>query len=100
MTNKNSGRKRSRNHGGKGVFGHLVQRNKNRTVRNLLQSVGSIRLVANEQNHETFKMKKIRNIVCRYNVELLSLSEVSKDWRKVSTKIRSEEVQKAGEINV
>ena len=99
MTNKKSDKKRSRNHDGKGVFGHILQRNKKK-VRILLQNVGDIGFVANERIRKTLKTEKSRNIVCRYNVDLLSLSEVNKDWRKISTKIRYGKIQKAGENTV
>ena len=75
-----------RNHGGKGIFGDPFLRHKQKAVRILLQNVGGIGFVSGERNKETLKMEKLKMAVCNFSVDLLCLTEVNKDWRKVNTK--------------
>ena len=51
-----------------------------------MQNVGGIGFITNERSHETLKMEKIKNIVCNHSIDILSLAEVNRDWRKVNTK--------------
>ena len=80
------GQRRARNHGGKGIFGDPFLRHKSKSVRILLQNVGGIGFLTSDKDRETMKMEKLKTAVCKFNVDLLCLTEVNKDWRKVSTK--------------
>ena len=51
-----------------------------------MQNVGGIGFIANKRSRETLKMEKIKKIVCQNSVDVLALTEVNKDWRKVDSK--------------
>ena len=80
-----SGRRRSRNHGRRGIFGDPLKRTKHNSIRILLQNVGGIGFITGKRCHETLKMEKLKELCLTYNVDLMALTEVNKDWRKVTT---------------
>ena len=80
-----TGQNRVRNHGRKGIFGDPFLRTKSKSIRILLHNVGGIGFVTGQRSRETLKMEKLKELVCRYGVDLISLSEVNKDWRKIQT---------------
>ena len=83
--NSNSGQNRGRrNHGKEGHFGDLLKRHKSNCTRVLLQNTGGIGFVSNKRCEETLKMERLKQLVLDYDVDLVCLSEVNKDWRSVN----------------
>ena len=81
-----SGRRRSRNHGKRGIFGDPLKRTSNNSIRILLHSVGVVGFITGKRCHKTLKIKKLEEFGLKYSVDLMALTEVNKDWRKVLTK--------------
>ena len=76
------GQRRTRNHGRKGHFGHVLQRKKKEhTIRILLQNIGGIGFITEERSKETLKMERLKEVVINHAVDIFCLTEVNKDWR-------------------
>jgi hypothetical protein len=49
----------------------------------LLYNPGGIGFVTNKLCKETLKMEKLKKLILDYDIDITSLTEVNKDWRKV-----------------
>ena len=76
-----SGRRRSRNHGKRGIFGDPLKRTTNNSIRIVLHNVGGIGFITGKRCHETLKMGKLHKVVIENSVDICWLTEVNKDWR-------------------
>ena len=72
-----------RNHDLKGHFGDLLKRNSRNVTRILLHNTGGIGFVTSERKKETLKMERLKKLSIDYNIDLICLTEVNKDWRSV-----------------
>ena len=73
--------RRSRKHGKKGVWGHHFKRAAVDCVRLLCYNTGGIDFLSSQRSKETLKMHTLKKLVNQINI--LSLTELNKDWRKV-----------------
>ena len=71
------------NHEDRGHWGDLLKRNKGDSVRLLVHNTGGIGFMTGERSKETLKSEKLRGLSKQYNFDLVGLTEVNKDWRKV-----------------
>ena len=83
QTNSLPHRRRGRKHGVKGHHGDLLTRNNTDCIRILLHNPGGIGFVSDKRCKQTLKMEKLKKLVIDHNVDLISLTEVNKDWRKI-----------------
>ena len=72
-----------RNHDLKGHFGDLLKRNSRDVTRILLHNNGGIGFVTNERKKESLKMERLKKLSIDYNIDLICLTGVNKDWRSV-----------------
>ena len=76
-------RRRSRKHGCKGVWGHHFRKASQDCLRLLCYNTGGIGFLSEERSKESLKMHKLKKLVLNNQIDLLSLTELNKDWRKV-----------------
>ena len=75
-------RKRSRKHGCKGVWGHHFRKASQDCLRLLCYNTGGIGFLSEERSKETLKMHKLKKLLLNNQIDLLSTTELNKDWRK------------------
>ena len=73
----------TRNHDAGDHFGDHLPRGNKETVRILLHNPGGIGFIENKRCLQTLKMEKIKKFIIQHNVDIVGLSEVNKDWRRV-----------------
>ena len=71
------------NHESMDQWGDQLKRKRKKTTRVLLHNTGGIGFVTNQRSRETLKMERLKRLVINYEVDLVCLSEVNKDWRSV-----------------
>ena len=76
-------RRRTRKHGSKGVWGHHFKKIFKDCLRLLCYNTGGIGFLSEERSKETLKMHKLKKLVLENQVDIMSLTELNKDWRKV-----------------
>ena len=84
QTNDTTGRRRCRNHGEKGYFGDPLTRKKGDCVRILLHNPRGIGFISDKRCKQTLKLEKLKKLILTHDFDLVGLTEVNKDWRKVS----------------
>ena len=52
-------------------------------VRILLHNTGGIGFKSNERSIATLKLERLKKLVIEKNIDLIGLTEVNKDWRKL-----------------
>ena len=72
-----------RNHDTNAHFGDHLQQNDTSTIRILLNNPGGIGFIENSRCLQTLKMEKLKKLIIQHNIDIVGLSEVNKDWRKV-----------------
>ena len=60
-----------------------MKRNKVNCSRILLLNTGGIGFISEERSKETLKMERLKQITINYNIDLLCLTELNKDWRAI-----------------
>lgn len=68
----------------KGFFGNPLQRKNKDCVRILLHNTNGIGFTTNKRNKETLKMEKLKNLILSQDFDIVALSELNKDWRKIT----------------
>ena len=71
------------NHESLDQWGDLLKRKRKKTTRILIHNTGGIGFISGQRSRETLKMERLKRLVINYNVDLVCLSEVNKDWRSV-----------------
>ena len=71
------------NHEDRGHWGDLLRRHKGENVRILLLNTGGIGFMTEERSKESLKSEKLRGICNAYQVHIVCLTEINKDWRLV-----------------
>jgi len=83
QTNIRPNRRRGRNHVDKGYHGDTLSRKHKDCVRILLHNPGGIGFVTSQRCKQTLKMEKLKKLVIKNDIDLVGLTEVNKDWRKL-----------------
>ena len=71
------------NHKSSGQWGDLLKHKKGKTTRIILHNTSDIGFVIGKRSKETLKMESLNRLVIDYDIDLVCLSEVNKDWRSV-----------------
>ena len=71
------------NHDEQGHWGDLLKRKKINSTRILLHNTGGIGFISGERSKESLKMERLKSLAINYEIDLICLTEVNRDWRSV-----------------
>ena len=71
------------NHDCQGHWGDFLKRKKVNCTRLLLHNTGGIGFISGEKSKESLKMERLKRLAINYDVDLICLTEVNKDWKFV-----------------
>ena len=66
-----------------GFFGDPIQQKNKDCVRILLHNTNGIGFVTDKRCKETLKMEKLKKLILSQDFDIVGLSEINKDWRKI-----------------
>ena len=84
-SNTENPRRRSRKHGTQGIFGDALSRKNKNNLRLLVFNTNGIGFTSSERHLESLKMEKLKRTIQNHNIDYVALSELNKNWSKVST---------------
>ena len=61
----------------------MLKRKKTNSTRILLHNTGGVGFITDERSRETLKMERLKALTIEYQIDLLCLTEINKDWRGV-----------------
>ena len=58
------------------------------SARILLHNTGGIGFITDERSKDTLNMERLKDLTIKYEVDLICLTEVNRDWRSIDKKIQ------------